>query len=1360
MKKAISTAAVALAAAGALAAVGNMIGNQSQNEGLSAVPAKAAPVIDGTFAPGEWDFSGRIWSFADWDVKDQFSVKTACMWDRDYLYMAFDWRDPLPLNSKVNPLDDPSHGWTADAVQLRVKTSRSLAWITMWGYDGGRRPAFDIVLAGNGQNFERGGATKVADIHKFLYPNKPGVADLGEGVQLAYRMAEDGKGFTQELRMPWTLLYNEEEHVAKAEDVFRMGVEFYWAGPTGCGMPYHSYKDNLQPGVTERMFFWTATKVWGDVKLESGPVAERVYTPQTQKPVGTIKVRARVPADREFFTVAIDDADGNRVRNLAGGCRVADFKVGEKDGLALVEVDWDGCDDLGRIVAPGAYRTRTLGSDRIDGYYEMCFYDPGTPPWYTADTKGAWGADHCPVSCLGAAGDAVICCSAFAEGGYGTFALGPDGRKLWSDKRGSAVAAGDAKYTFIIPSDWANTGTQICRIDTATGKYVPFSKDGEMPFPLAKLFGLRVGAQPPRVLGLARVPAGLLILSDDNALRVMDPESGAILKTIPLHATLFGARLFAGLTASDRGNCPFAAHGDSVYTFFGRELRRTDLVSGKTEFVPLSGGGSGHTPPVEHPLAMAVDGKGEIYVTDGGQDSQVKVFSPDGRLLRRIGKTGGRNRQGPFDRSGVLEPKGLAIDASGQVWVAEAQDYPRRISVWTRDGDFVKDYLGNLKYSGIGGLIHRTDHTKAAANCNEIRLDPKTGEWDVVNIMYNPDESKGYVIRPGGSHFHSGDLHYSSASGERHEYFSSLGRFSSESCFFLMMREGYRWVPVAGIAGVGAIQHLRGGEHGRAVVNAPYGEWAGHDAADVVLWNDFNNDGYIQQDECEFVPAVRDTTPKGGRFVGYDWSQGFAVVDNCELDTEDLGFHCYFRKNSQNRADTRYGRMVPVRYRDGGKPVYSFKDGFKPLKNPGLSLTSEANGVYKVPGKDLNVGFISMSNAVWVAGWKKSTEEILWKYPSPYHSVHGSHKAPMPKPGMLIGSLKIMGVVTDCGDKDVMMIRGNLGEDYFLTTDGLYVNRFTKDERIPGLIPPEDEELYKKVSYATLDGFGEHFSGIFCRQDDGVIRSTSSIGTKEGCSLVRMEGLGSLKSGASDEFSVDEKTLVVAEGANAARALAGAKPASPLVVGRDLAKAKAYAVGSEGQRVKADFRAAYDAEMLRLRWTVKGDDSPWKNNGKDWRLLFKTGDCVDFQLSPSGSRKSPPAEGDFRLLVANFRGEPVAVKMQQVAKGAPPDRAYVYNSPVTDLRFDSVTRLAAKPKVLVKGATVEVELDVAWSDLGVAAPEAGSKMTGDVGFILSDPNGEINTARVYRSNKNTGLCKDQPNEARLEPAGYSEIAFE
>jgi hypothetical protein len=44
-----------------------------------------------------------------------------------------------------------------------------------------------------------------------------------------------------------------------------------------------------------------------------------------------------------------------------------------------------------------------------------------------------------------------------------------------------------------------------------------------------------------------------------------------------------------------------------------------------------------------------------------------------------------------------------------------------------------------------------------------------------------------------------------------------------------------------------------------------------------------------------------------------------------------------------------------------------------------------------------------------------------------------------------------------------------------------------------------------------------------------------------------------------------------------------------------------------------------------------------------------------------------------------------------------------------------------------------------------------------MGFILSDPAGTINTARVYWSNKSTGLVNDQPNEALIQPQGFGEF---
>ena len=115
-KIAIGMLGMAAVAASALGAE-NMVGGQTQNEGFFAVPAKQAPAIDGDLS--DWDVSGQIQSYRDTSVKGTYSVKTAAMWDADNLYLSFDWRDSTPLNSQVNPEQDPGRGWQADAEQLR-----------------------------------------------------------------------------------------------------------------------------------------------------------------------------------------------------------------------------------------------------------------------------------------------------------------------------------------------------------------------------------------------------------------------------------------------------------------------------------------------------------------------------------------------------------------------------------------------------------------------------------------------------------------------------------------------------------------------------------------------------------------------------------------------------------------------------------------------------------------------------------------------------------------------------------------------------------------------------------------------------------------------------------------------------------------------------------------------------------------------------------------------------------------------------------------------------------------------------------------------------------------------------------------
>ena len=1362
MTKAIQTAALTLATSAALASEGNMVGNQTQNEGLFVVPAKGPVAIDGFIDPSEWDLSGQIWSFADWDSRDTFSVKTAAMWDKDYLYLAFDWRDPMPLNAKCNPREDPSHGWQCDAIQLRSITPEGLwTWITMWAYEGDK-PAFDVEYPDKTEQRD------TRAMHRLLYPGKPGVWELGEGVAIGYRKADDGRGFTQEVRLPWSVFKPETTDATVAPgEVFKLGIEFYWAQPSGTGWPMHSYKDNLQPGIVKREFFWTSDNAWGDATIcAEGNVPRRTYRRQPYRPEGAIALRATVPAGSEFFSLVLDDAEGRRVRNVAGGCRVEDFAVAaDSDGNPVVEVLWDGLDEASAAVKPGSYRIATLGSGPLDGWWETSFYNPGTPPWGTADGRGAWGADHYVVSRVARAGRAMVLCSAFAEGGYGTFAVDADGRKLWSDIRGSSVVAGNARHVFIVPNDWEHSGDQILRIDAATGAYAPFTPDGDMPLRLASLLHLPPGAVAPKVLGLAATDEELVVLFADNAVRIFDARNGAYRRGFVLHATQIagdGTPLRDGGLGGTGELCPFAADAECAYVFFGRELRRMDLATGTVSTVPLD-------KPVGVPAALALGPDGSVYVADIGSDEQVKRYDPaTGRLLARIGKTGGRALQGPFERDGMRHVTGIALDADGRLWATEDQRHPRRVSVWGPDGAFVRDFLGTTGYAGQGTVLHLDDPTRAYAELNEISIDPKSGAWDVIGILHNPPPAPAgaLAVRPGQTHFHNGEAFFSRASGEEREYFSVLG-WRSGSAFFLLMRDEGVWRPVAAIAPLAALLDLMGGPYNSRVILDTHGEWKDHDPGETVVWNDLDNDGYLTPGECEFVPPMASGRPTPGApgeaQPRLEDIVSFFPVDNSPLNPEDLGFTAMLGDPATGRRV--WGRVVPVGFRDGGRPVYSVR-GFREYEGFPAAFTCESAAATAIPGRDVTVGFLKIDGRDYVAGWRTSTGDILWHYASPFHCVHGSHEAPMPHPGLLIGCLKVMGQAAGCGDSDVVMVRGNLGEDYFLTADGFFVNRLTRDGRLPGTPMPEDPDLLRAMSFSALSGRGEPFSGTFSRQRDGVLRATFPFPANQAGNIVRIEGLDSLRHGPAAALEVTETDLARAAADNERRALAASRPAAPLGIARlpdgeapdwdDLPVAAEIA--REGLPTRAEFRAAASSDALHLRWDIQGDASPWRNGARDWHLVFKGGDCVDFQLSPTGSAEG--ADGDFRLLVAPFGDGTAVVLMRPRLLGAPETERFSFNSPVQTVVFDSVTRLDVAPEVEVGGDSVRVTLRVPWPLLGMEAPERGATLRGDVGIILSDAAGTVNTARVYRSNRHTNLVNDQPGEAILQPSGWSAVVFD
>ena len=1281
-----------------LPAAENMIGRQSQNEGILAVPAPGPVTIDGDLS--DWDWSGRIWVFADAAVRDRYSVEVAAMWDKEYLYMAAKWKAPLPMWSTVDPDTNPHDGWKSDSWQMRVATPDRTQWITTWYFTPKQQPLMDVTVWKEQRN-SRG----PMDIR--LLRAAPGGTDLGDGVALAYRKDADGKGFSQEVRIPWRLIYATVPEI-KPGVVFRLGNEFLWGDETGKTWPVHRYADNMQPGKTGREFYFLGTDSWGDLKLvEKGHVPVREYIADTERITGTVPVRANIPQEATRFTVVLDDADGHRVRTLAADCEPADYPMMKGVGPGHsrpVEVLWDCLDDKGKLVAPGTYRIQGLTQNGVSASYEMCYYNPGTPPWDTTDGRGGWGADHSAPIGVAAGADWTFVTWPIVEGGCGLIGIDPTGQKRWSDKRGTVLVTADDQCVYGYVKWWTTTNT-ICRYALKTGVTQPVVRDGQTrPFdlPLAEIFDEE---NPGTATGLAAQGGRLVVARSIGKLAVLDATSAAVIKQFDV---------------ADAGAVAFSREGQ-LYGLVAGKLNRINLETGA--LAPVN------TPGLGKPVSLAVDGTGNLVVSDGGPDCQVKAFTPAGQLAYTCGKQGGRPIRGAFDEQAMSHMSSVAVDRQDRVWVVENWNYPRRVSVWGRDGKLVRDYLGNTGYAGADCYLAEDDPTLAYCGPMEFKLDKAQRTWKLTQVLWVPDKEQGESFQI-ETHSNVIPQRFSRViEGHRYEYFYSHEYYVEGTGHVVFMDRAGHWQPVAALCLVGQASG-RLAHHG-IVLEPPTGELAGLNPYDILIWNDTNHDGKIQRGECTVIPAKKPGTATQRGEAAFSLAHGWGgrLGDDLSIYTD---------------GPTRW---KPLRY-DAGAPVYGVEG------KTALQFQEPGGDLAPVPGTDqlIDLGWYGKPPALTMVNLKTGTTE--WSYPNPYPGVHGSHNATMPKPGLLIGPLKTAGIahVNDTVG-NVFLMRGNLGQDFLFTTDGLYVGALFQDCRLPGAAMPENENL---LAGMPLEGFsegGEPFNGWFGKQADGKIRLTTAFARNAG-TILEIKGLDTIHRFDAGTFTVDQATIVKADQDNSRRVKAATQPKQYTIVAGMPGKWKdvpVLTIARTGQPERATVKLMHDAANLYAQFQVD-DMSPWRNEGKEFARLFKTGDAVDIQLGAP--------VGDLRIVIAPLAGQPAAVLMMPVDKTAPATAKRSYTSPVGTKVFDRVeilTNVTITAKA--EGTGYRVEATIPLAVLGLPA-QAGFKLRGDVGFISSDVQGRINVARTYWANPFTNLVNDEPMEAWLNPTTWGNLVFE
>lgn len=687
----------------------------TENNTLRVLPVPAHVVIDGK--DNDWDLSAGIFCCDNVEQqRDNYAVWLHAMYDPDNLYILARFTDLTPLNNPGQTIAD--YGFAGDCLQFRVIAApgdpvleRTSHWTCWRGSDGA-----DVMTAQYGKDFK-----------------EPGIKDTKtQGAQQAFTINADGRGYIQELAVPWKLLTRDGRPPAPGSSFTLTFEPNFTIGAKGRLTIKDLFRANHRP---DRVFTFSNWQSWGEATLAiaAGPVApQRVRLAdarefpvtmkdgqpvvdwtglvQSSEPSGFKTIAFTLPDDG-YVSLNIKAADGTVVRQLLNA---APYAKGPH------EVKWDGlttpnAHQAGDPVPPGEYTWSALFHKDIGLRLRGWASNSGSAPWDNGPTTN-WGGDEGDPSGAAADESHVYLGWSGAEAGSAVLACDLAGNVVWKNKHGgicgmkALAASGGVVYILGGGAGEAALGGNLYKLKAGNGDYLTWA-DSSVDLDIQALAAGLPGS--PAKADFIAAHDGKLYLSFTEAGRVLvlDAGSGKILQTLNVAAP---------------GS--LQVRGDGVLL----------VLSGGNSVVRVGGPGAAHTliSGLKNATALALDPDGKIYIGLGDPDNQIAVYDADGKALRRIGRPGGRALIGKWTPDGLRFIASLAVAADGKIWAAEEDSSPRRISAWdTKTGAFWNEFFGSTEYGGLGGAIDPLDPNVMVGMGCEWRLDPATGRSAVVSVI-------------------------------------------------------------------------------------------------------------------------------------------------------------------------------------------------------------------------------------------------------------------------------------------------------------------------------------------------------------------------------------------------------------------------------------------------------------------------------------------------------------------------------------------------------------------------------------------------------------------------------------------------
>ncbi len=1054
-----------------------------------------------------------------------------------------------------------------------------------------------------------------------------------------------------------------------------------------------------------------------------------------------------------YVTLVVENNTGVRVRNLVSETW---FPAGKNT------VQWDGLDDLGRdvdaakhgvysipgkMVTPGQYKVRGLMRGPINARYEMTTYSTGTPPWRTEDHTGAWLANHTPPQAamfVPAAASptgqpAVLLGCYVTEGPDGMAWIDMNGRKrggrpwvggVWTAAPFMAMDNGPKAIpgtSLYVASAWESgkqSGIAELRLNALS---VNKKNDYNVKQVLKYSLGASSLDDAKEIISGIAVNNGILLISlrKKNRILLIDVSKGQVTDSIQINAP-------AGMCYDATGRLLLLS-GDDLLRFTGspRNSKPEKLIGNN----------------LEAPYALTLDKTGNIYISDRGKSHTVKIFSSTGKYLRQIG-TPGAPAAGPYNPQHMNNPAGITIDAKQQLWVTEADYLPKRVSVWSLDGQLLHAYYGPPKYGGGGTLDpqnkSRFYYAETTYGAMEFSLNWQTGTSTLKQVYYRPDANDLPLsfrnAAPETPLYYNGQQYFTNC-------YNSNPTNGTATAFLFIRRNGIAY-PVAAMGQASQWDLLKSDAFRASWPKGVNLNNKGAFSQAFFIWQDQNGDGQAQPNEVQYQQGV----------VG-----GVTIMP-------DLTF-CIARINDKAISFAVTGTTKQ------GVPLYNITKG-KTLAQD-VQPPASSGGDQLLEGPDgwniLTLGAKPFS-PYSLSGTKNGT--AVWSYPNLWPGLHASHNAPVADlPGQLIGTTRLLGGFFSVKGSDIgplCAINGNHGNVYIFTADGLFVATLFQNMRsgIIWRLPTAQRNM--SLDSLTL-GEENFWPGITATQDGKVYLVDGARSA-----IVRLDGMENISRLPDITITVSQSSINRSLAVIAATPAASQQATAPKILQVSILSQKPVIDGKlndwssaswadiDKRGVKGYFNSTKQAYDITGALAVSngrlyaafrtGNPKLADNTGEMPQAPFKTGGALDIMIGSSNakadSNRRTPISGDARLLISVINGKPQALLYRAVVPGTRTEDKVPFSSPSRTITFDRVDNITTQLQFAASEGNYELSIPL--SILGIQVSE-GTKIKGDIGILRGDKGETI--SRLYWSNKATGITADVPSEATLSPDMWGTFLF-